>query len=239
MKISLQHISKSFMEKKVFDINNHEFSQNKIHGIVGSNGSGKTTLIRMIANLDNDFSGIIYYNDLKFDNQSKKEITYLSQKPYMINRTVFDNIAYPLKIRGYGRKEIYHKVNNLLKMLNIEELKNKRATKLSSGEAQKVSLARGIVFEPKVLILDEPTANIDPNTVEVIEKVIRKYQSENNSTVILVTHSLIQALRVCDTISVMQDKKIIRTTKEKIYEEFRKLSSLESFTTFDYKRFGV
>lgn len=239
MKIRLQFISKNFMDKKIFDIKKYEFSQNTIHGIIGPNGSGKTTLLRMIANLENDYSGNIYFNDSQFNEQLTKEITYLSQNPYMLNRTVYENIAYPLKIRHYQREEIDDKVTTLLRLLNIEELKNKRATKLSAGEAQKVSLARGIIFKPKVLLLDEPTANIDPNTVEVIEKVIRKFQAQNNTTVILVTHNLIQALRLCDTISILKDNKIIKTTKEVISEEFQKLSSLESFMKFDYKIYGV
>lgn len=239
MNIKLHFISKNFKDKKVFDIKNYKFSGNTIHGIVGPNGSGKTTLLRMIANLDNDYSGNIYFEDSKFNKQLAKEVTWLSQNPYMLNRTVYENIAYPLKVRGYQKDEIDKKVNKLLKLLNIKELKDIRATNLSAGETQKVSLARGIVFKPKVLLLDEPTANIDPNTVELIEKVIREFQIENNTTVIVVTHNLSQALRLCDTISILKQNEIIETTKELIYQEFKKLNNLESFITFDYKILGV
>lgn len=239
MNIKLQFLNKNFNEKNIFNIKIYEFKSANIHGIVGPNGGGKTTLLRIIAALDEDFTGIVSYDNSKYTQDLAQNITYLSQSPYMLSRSVYENIAYPLKIRKYSKIEIDKKVKEMLKLLNIEYLSDKKAIKLSAGEKQKVSLARGLIFDPDLVLLDEPTANIDPETVEIIENVIENYQKKTKSTIIIVTHNLSQALRFCDTISVLKNKEIVNTTKEKIFKDFQKLNNLESFAAMDYKILGV
>jgi tungstate transport system ATP-binding protein len=239
MNVKLQFIKKEFKGQHLFDISNFEFKTGDIHGIIGPNGGGKTTLLRLIAGLDKDYSGNVYYDDLKQVEDLTKNITYISQSPYMLSRTVYENIAYPLRIRNVKEEEIDMRVNEFLEVLNIKELKDKKATKLSGGEKQKVSLARGLIFNPSIVLLDEPTASIDPETVEIIEKVVLDYKKLKPVTIIVVTHNLSQAIRFCDTISVLKDKEIKETTKENIYNDFIKLNNIENYFNIDYKIMGV
>lgn len=102
-------------------------------------------------------------------------------------------------------------------------LKDRNARVLSAGEKERVSLARGLVFEPRLILLDEPTANIAPDSVNELEQIIVNYQRENKATVIVVTHNLIQAIRLCDTLTVMKDKTLHTTSKEKIFNSIEKV----------------
>jgi len=239
MKIKLQFLNKNFNNKTILSIRNYEFESGKIHGIIGPNGCGKTTLLRIIGGLDKSFSGEILYDDFEYNKDFEKMITYLSQNPYMLNRTVYENIAYPLKIRKYSKEEIKDKVNKMLDRLNIQELSEKKAVKLSAGEKQKVSLARGLVFNPKLILLDEPTANIDPNTVELIENILIDYQRLTKATILIVTHNLSQALRACNNIVILKNNDLLETTKEEIFDEFRMLNNIDSFLEMNYKILGV
>ncbi len=146
----------------------------------------------------------------------------------MLNRTVYENIAYPLKIRKMQADEIHKKTIEMLERFEIMYLKDRNARVLSAGEKERVSLARGLVFEPRLILLDEPTANIAPDSVNELEQIIVNYQRENKATVIVVTHNLIQAIRLCDTLTVMKDKTLHTTSKEKIFNSIEKLESVES-----------
>lgn len=239
MKIKLQFLNKNFNNKTILSIRNYEFESGKIYGIIGPNGGGKTTLLRIIGGLDKNFFGEILYDDFEYNKDFEKMITYLSQNPYMLNRTVYENIAYPLKIRKCSKEEIKNKVNKMLDRLNIQELSEKKAVKLSAGEKQKVSLARGLVFNPKLILLDEPTANIDPNTVELIENILIDYQRLTKATILIVTHNLSQALRACNNIVILKNNDLLETTKEEIFDEFRMLNNIDSFLEMNYKILGV
>ncbi len=116
----------------------------------------------------------------------------------------------------------------MLERFEIMYLKDRNARVLSAGEKERVSLARGLVFEPRLILLDEPTANIAPDSVNELEQIIVNYQRENKATVIVVTHNLIQAIRLCDTLTVMKDKTLHTTSKEKIFNSIEKLESVES-----------
>ena len=114
-----------------------------------------------------------------------------------------------MKVRKYKKKDIKNRVNTLLHEMEIENLKDQRANTLSGGEGQKVALARAISFYPSLLLLDEPTANIDPNSMVVMEKMIKKINQSHKTTIVIVTHSLAQAKRLCTEIMVMDKGKII------------------------------
>jgi len=217
-----------------------------IHGVIGANGAGKTTLLRTIAGLDKDYLGHVLYNGKKYGESLIQNITYISQKPYMLKRTVFENVAYPLRVRkldknnkGTINNSIENKVMQILKMVGIEHLKDHDATVLSAGEREKVSLARGLVFNPELILMDEPTASIDPESVKELEKVIIEYQRRKNSTVIVVTHNLSQALRMCDTISVLQDKDLHMVSREELFDSIQAHNQMDQLMAQDYKILGV
>ena len=136
-------------------------------------------------------------------------MTLVFQTAYLFRRTVYKNIAYPLKVRGADEKDIEKRVLELLKVLEIEDLKLKIGSRLSGGETQKVALARSLVFNPDLLLLDEPTSNIDPEYIEHMERAILKHKKENKGTVVIVTHNIEQAERLCDRIIKLERGRVI------------------------------
>lgn len=216
MRIKLKQVSKKYGKENVFFIKDYQFEENKIHGIVGDNGSGKTTLLRILSGLDRVYDGEIQYDDKPYQEDLIKDMTYISQKSYMLSCSVFENIAYPLKIRKYSKETIQRKVEEFLKRFKLEHLKNRSARVLSSGEQQKVALARALIFEPKLLFLDEPTANIDPDTVEFLENILLDFRKTSKSNIIIVTHNMDQAFRLCHQVAQMKDGKLEQLNKKEL-----------------------
>jgi len=155
----------------------YNFKKNKITIIAGRNGSGKTTLLRALANLLN------YTGSIEFGGT----ITYNSQEPVIFDKTVFNNIAYPLKIRKLNIDEYEHKIIKYCELLNIDDLLHKNALKLSSGEKMKVSIIRSIIFSPDVVLLDEPTTHLDLESIDELTMLLKELK--NKMTFIIVTHN--------------------------------------------------
>jgi len=209
MKVSLNNIKKYYDEKLVLDIEELEIEKGKITGIIGPNGSGKSTLLNIIAGLDRKYSGTVKYDRQVINKDIYSKMTLVSQKPYLFRRKVYDNIAYPLKIRNMDKTEIKKRISEVISRLEIEELKDKKAHLLSGGESQKVSLARALVFKPELLLLDEPTSNIDPESIKVLEREVVKFNKETGATIIIVTHNLEQSDRICDNIVYLERGRVI------------------------------
>ena len=205
MKIDIIKLQKRYADKLIFNIDAFSFESGLIHGIIGANGTGKTTLLRILSGVEPNFQGDVLYDEKQMDNTQQKNITFLSQSPYMMNRTVFENIAYPLKIRKIPKVVIAEKTEALMKLMKVSDLAQRNATSLSTGETQKVALARALIIEPKLLLLDEPTANIDPDSMLIIEEVLQKYNAQTECTIISVTHNVEQAKRFCQKIIKMAD----------------------------------
>lgn len=210
MDIHITNLLKKYHDKAVVDIDHTQFNSGTIYGITGDNGAGKTTLLKIIAGLERYDAGEILYSGVPLEQGMMKKITYLSQTPYLMRTSVYENIVYPLKIRNVDPMTIQKKVAHIMDELQITELKNQLATQLSGGESQKVALARALVFDPEVLLLDEPTASIDPATIETIEEAITKRNKRQKMTVIMISHNMDQVKRMCDEIVYMKKgKKII------------------------------
>ena len=126
-----------------------------------------------------------------------ERMTLVFQKPYLFRRSVFDNIAYPLQIREWTREKIKERVAETAVMIGIDDLLTKKGHQLSGGESQKVSLARAIAIQPQLLLLDEPTSNLDPESVIRMEEAIKSYSEEHKATVLMITHNMEQAERIC------------------------------------------
>lgn len=203
MNILIKNLKKYYKDKLVLDIKHLEIESGKITGIVGENGAGKSTLLNIISGIDKSFSGQVYYNDKKLNKQIQKEITLVFQKPRLLNNIVYKNLSYPLKIRKTKKEDKKIKIEKMLKLLDIENLKDKKATKLSGGEQQKVALARALVFNPKVLMLDEATSNIDEKSKKIIESIIVNYNKEEKNTIILISHDKEQIKSLCDNVIVL------------------------------------
>jgi len=177
--IKITNLKKNFNNKKILNISELVFKNKEISYLLGENGAGKSTLLNILARIDKDYKGKIE------DSLLADEISLVDANPYMLKGDVYKNIAYPLKIRK--RKDIDKKMTTLLNIFNLNKLKNKEASKLSSGETQKVAIVRAISFSPKLLMLDEPTANLDKLAKLELIEVLRNYNKKGN-TIIVVSH---------------------------------------------------
>ena len=209
MRLDINKITKKYGNKKVLDIEELTIEEGKITGITGPNGCGKTTLINIISGLEDDFSGIVMYNNQYLDRLVSKNITYVFQKPYLFRRSVYENISYPLKLRNIKKSEVERLVLDIIEKLEIEDLAEKRADLLSGGESQKVALARALVFNPKLLLLDEPTSNIDPESIKIMEREILAFYKRAKATIVIVTHNLEQSKRLCHNIINLEQGKVV------------------------------
>lgn len=209
MDLQITDLQKYYDERCVLNVENQTIKKGNFLGVIGPNGSGKSTLIKIIAGLIEASNGNVVYNNNKLNTKIQQDMTLVFQKPYLLRTTVFNNIAYPLAIRGIKKQEISRRVNDVMKSLDIRTLRDQKAWTLSGGETQKVALARAIVIKPSLLLLDEPTANIDPGSVLVMEENIKKFYEENGSTVIMITHNLQQSKRLCADVAFMNEGEII------------------------------
>ena len=172
-------------------IDRMELMPGKIHGLVGHNGSGKTILLKCIMGILTPDRGTIDYEGL-----TPQDITLMSQRPYLLHASVYDNLVYPLKVRGQRPDE--KEMNYLLERVGLLAQKKQYARSLSSGERQKLSFLRAIVFGPKFVMMDETLSNMDPDSEAVILDLIRQTQDERPITWLIVNHQLEQKKGLCD-----------------------------------------
>ena len=206
MEITISNLRKSYDGRQVLDAKEGRVRNGSRTAIVGPNGAGKSTLLKIIAGLESPDEGTVLYNG---NNQfPQMDVTLVFQKPYLISSTVEKNIAYPMKLRGFSPEQIEKRITELTEELNLSGFRKQKSWKLSGGETQKVALARALSFRPKLLLLDEPTANIDPYTTSEIERMLL---SITDTTIIMVTHNLAQAKRVCNDIIMLHEGQIVET----------------------------
>ena len=208
MNITVENLTKTY-KKTVLDIRHLEIERGSFWGIIGPNGSGKSTLMKIIAGLDQASTGQVRYDGHPISQSVRASMTLVFQKPYLLRTSVYQNIAYPLQIRNIPQKEMRQRVEDTMEMLGIETLRDQRAWTLSGGEAQKVALARALVFRPQLLMLDEPTANIDPASILQLERQIKEYYKTFKPTILMVTHNVQQAKRICDKVAFMYQGKVL------------------------------
>jgi tungstate transport system ATP-binding protein len=186
---------------------------NKIIVLLGVNGAGKSTLMRLISGLENPDNGQILFNNQKTSAKALREIsTLVFQKTAMFTMNVHDNLAYGLKIRKVPKETISQKITEVLNEVRLSGFEKRRAKRLSGGEQQRVSLARAFMLNSHILLLDEPTANLDPNSATIIEKsIINKKRADR--IIVMATHNLSQARRMADEIVHIYDGKIVEAAE--------------------------
>jgi tungstate transport system ATP-binding protein len=181
----------------------------EILSIIGPSGAGKTTLLKLMNLLLHPDRGKIFFDGVDTDVDEKRrrllrrEMGMVFQHPALFDTTVFNNVALGLRIRSYPAEEIRKRVEGALSYVGLRGFAKRKASSLSAGEAQRVSLARALVLEPKLLLLDEPTANLDPANVLQIEETVRRVNLEKGVTVVIATHNLLQAKRLSDRVAFL------------------------------------
>ena len=178
-------------------IDRMELAPGKIHGLVGHNGSGKTILLKCIMGILTPDRGTIDYEGL-----TPQDITLMSQRPYLLHASVYDNLVYPLKVRGQRPDET--EMDRLLERVGLLAQKKQYARSLSSGERQKLSFLRAMVFGPKFVMMDETLSNMDPGSEAAILDLIRQTQAERPITWLIVNHQLEQKKELCDVMHRME-----------------------------------
>jgi tungstate transport system ATP-binding protein len=180
---------------------------------VGPSGAGKSTLLRLLNFLERPSQGRIHYQGAVYDATQdmpldlQRQVTTVFQRPILLNLRVDANVAYGLRLRGGD--QVAERVASALQAVGLASLAHQKARTLSGGEAQRVALARAIVLEPRVLLLDEPTANLDPYNVGLIEEIVRRLNAEHGTTTVLVTHNVFQAHRLAHRVGLLLDGRLI------------------------------
>ncbi|NJE42770.1 ABC transporter ATP-binding protein [Thermococcus sp. GR6] len=211
--VRVLNLVKAYDGKRALDGVSLEIMKGEIFCVMGHSGAGKTTLLRVLALLERPDSGEYYFDGVRVSwnrpGSIRKEITMVFQTPVMFNTTVFKNIAYGLMLRGYPMAEIKRRVEEVLRLVRLEGYEHRKAKTLSGGEKQRVAIARAIVLEPKLLLMDEPTANLDPTNSTIIEDIVREIAKENGTTIVFSTHNMFQAKRLADRIAHMYSGRIV------------------------------
>ncbi|MCS4542445.1 MAG: ABC transporter ATP-binding protein [Euryarchaeota archaeon] len=207
----IKNLHKRYGEKEALKDTNLEIKRGEIFGILGPSGAGKTTLLRLLNLLDKPTNGKIFFDGIDTESASSLELrrrmAMVFQKITVFNMSVYDNVAYGLKVRKENETEIDKKVKRALELVGLSGYENRNAKTLSGGEAQRVAFAMATVFEPEVLLLDEPTANLDPINESIIEDIVLRI-NKLGITVVLATHKQAEAMRLADRIAVLNNGKI-------------------------------
>jgi len=208
----LKDITKTFNGITALDNVNLQIHEGEILALLGPNGSGKTTLLKILAFLEKPSKGEVYFcgrkvmeKDMK---QMRRESTMVFQRTALFNTTVYGNVAYGLKVRRLTKNRIDADVRKALKLVKLEGFEKRFAKELSGGEQQRVALARALVLNTKLILLDEPTANLDPKNALIMEEIISEVNRELKTTIVMATHNMFQAKNLPHRIALITNGKI-------------------------------
>lgn len=188
--------------------------------LLGKSGSGKSTLLKIVAGLDRDYKGIVSLENEAIEVARKSgKISMVFQEDLLLpHLDVFENIAFGLRIAKCNKDEIRVKVEEILKKLDLEKMKNKYPNELSGGERQRVSIGRALVTGPKLLLMDEPFSALDYNLKKAMQKLVKSLQKELGVTTLFITHDRDEAFILADKIGIMESGKlVVMDSGEKLY----------------------
>ena len=212
MKLEVKNLSKNFDSTAAVKNISFTIEKNKTLGLLGPNGCGKTTSIGMMLGLITPSEGEIIINDKKLN--SKNRINLLSMmnfaSPYIElpkKLTVMENLS--VYARMYGVTNIKQNIQEMANDLGLEDFLNKKTGELSSGQKNRVSLAKSLINKPKLLFLDEPTASLDPDIGDFVREYLENYKSKNELTILLASHNMKEVERLCDNIIMMKKGTIV------------------------------
>ena len=219
--IQLEHISKSFVTASgtvhaVQDVN-LQIGEGEIFGIIGFSGAGKSTLVRCINLLERPTEGRVIVDgedltamDLKKLREVRKKIGMIFQHfNLMRSRTVFQNIAFPLKKSGLSKAEKEKKIESLLELVGLSDKKDAYPSQLSGGQKQRVAIARALANDPKVLLCDEATSALEPQTTQSILKLLKQVNETLGITIVLITHEMAVVKDICDRVAIMEQGRVV------------------------------
>jgi tungstate transport system ATP-binding protein len=218
----LRDITKSYNHSEVLNILHLVIQQGGIYGIMGPNGAGKSTLLSILALLISPTSGTLLWEGADVATLHRyalrRKVTLIHQNPYLFDTTVRKNITYGLRGRRIPKAKRDGVLYECLKQVGMLGFEERRARELSGGETQRVAIARALALEPQILLLDEPTANVDRNGVEQLEIILQELNKKLGITIIVATHDVNQAHRLSDEVIYLFAGKIAKSPMENLFK---------------------
>ncbi len=209
----LQQVRQVYGSRCVLDIPALSVQKGEILGLVGPSGAGKSTLLRLLGFLEAPAAGRLAFEGEWLPRPDavaltvRRRVAMVFQRPAVLSSSVFANVAYGLRIRG--RRDVRQQVERVLEQMGLTAFARRPVQTLSGGELQRVALARALVLEPEVLLLDEPTANLDPANVGLIEAAVADANRSRGTTIVLVTHNIFQARRLAGHVALLVGGKLV------------------------------
>lgn len=215
--ITITDVNKYYGKTKVLSDVNINIEKGEIFGIIGHSGAGKSTLLRCINRLEEYQEGSILVEGKEVKDLNNKDLRLLRKDLGMIfqhfslleRKTVFENVALPLECFHYSKEETEKRVLELLKLVGIEDKKDRKPRNLSGGQKQRVAIARALALNPKVLLCDEATSALDPNTTKSILSLLQDINEKLNITIIIVTHQMEVIKQICSRVAIMEGGKVL------------------------------
>jgi tungstate transport system ATP-binding protein len=221
---TVSNLVQQYGDRTVLRIDSLQIQPGEIFALVGPSGAGKSTLLRLLGMIEQPSQGQVAITldgrTVTSSNASiaeRRRLAMVFQRPVLISASVRANIAFGLRIRGH--RNCTAKVEQALDRVSLLSLIDAKANTLSGGEMQRVAVARALVLEPQVLLLDEPTANLDPYNVRVIEDRIREQHQHHGTTMVLVTHNIFQARRLATRVALILDGELIEVASTEAFFE--------------------
>ncbi len=216
----IANLQQAYAGRTVLDIERLDIPTGEILGLVGPSGAGKSTLLRLLNFLEPPSAGQITFCRQPLNGRVaidvRRQVTTVFQRPVLLHASVRANVAYGLGLRG---ERADGRVDEMLARVGLADLAQTPAIKLSGGEMQRVALARALVIHPAVLLLDEPTANLDPYNVGLIEEIVAQINRERGTTVVVVTHNVFQAKRLAQRVGLLLAGRLVEIAETKQFFE--------------------
>jgi tungstate transport system ATP-binding protein len=215
---SVQNLTKAYNGQVVLNVEQLDFFPRHIYSLVGPNGCGKSTLLQVLALLLKPTAGVIAFQGERIAWKKKalqrirRQVTLVQQSPYLFHRTVRYNLAYGLKLRGIAGDEQHRRIHEALDLVGLSGFGRRNARELSGGEQQRVAIARALLLKPKVLLMDEPTSNMDKGSIETFDALVPTLIHQD-ITVIQATHMPDQPERLGSRIIAMEFGRLANTEK--------------------------
>jgi len=215
----LRDVTKEYNGRCVLQVDRLDIRQGEIFALVGPSGAGKSTMLRLLNFLEPPSGGhkAEFTPSRPVPMTLMRRVTTVFQRPLLLNRSVQANVTYGLRLRG--QRNSNHRVEAALEEVGLKHMARQRARTLSGGEAQRVALARAIVLQPDVLLLDEPTANLDPYNVGLIEDIMQALSRQRETTLVLVTHNVFQAKRLAHRVALLLEGQIVEVSDVETFFE--------------------
>ncbi len=215
--IEIRNLCKRYKDLEVLKDISIRIDDGEIYGLIGRSGAGKSTLLRCINGLETFNEGNLFVDNTEVNRLNREELRkfrkgigmIFQQTSLLERKTVYDNIVFPMRCWGISKSERENKVNELVKLIELEDKINIKAKNLSGGQKQRVAIARALTLNPTILLCDEATSALDPNTTKNILSLLRKINEKMNITIVVVTHEMEVIREICTKVAILENGTIV------------------------------